>query len=291
MYISAGAAHWVEHDVTATAYPNGIAAMPESPLAAYVQYSNTSQHINFIDGRGHVRELRYDSKDKYWANVDLTLKGCSATATTAPSRNLTRTAALIDPDPATATTPASGNLISTAAIINPGPTCNSIPPVLPGSALAAYWDADDDSQHVDFIAKAGDGSAHVHELFQSPNQFWVDTDLTVASQQSSSVICFVCGPPPAVLPNALHGYSVGSNNSQHLNFIDASGDVHELYGDGNTWSDRDLTALARSRYHASRTTALTGYWEPTDDSQHVNFVSDDGHVHELFIRPNHQPLG
>jgi hypothetical protein len=267
MYLNAGAAHWVEPkpDLTTIARPRGIAAMPGSPLAAYVQYSNNSQHVNFVDGNGHLRELRYDSTYRYWANSDLTLIGCSATATTAPSKNLISTAALI--------TPGSG--------INSGPTCNPVPPPLPGSAIDAYWDPSDDSQHVNFMAKGSDGNVHVHELYASPNQFWLDTDLTVASQQSSSVICFLCDAPPAVLPNALHGYSVGSSNGQqHVNYIDSNGDVHELYGTGNSWSDNILTAGTSSR--ASATSALAGYWGETDDQQHVIFVGRDGHVHELF---------
>jgi hypothetical protein len=270
MYLSPGAAHWVEHDLTATARPPGIAAMPESPLAAYVQSTNNSQHVNFVDGKGHVRELRYDAKYKYWANFDLTLIGCSAGRTADAAEGPIIKVALINSGP---------------AAINPGPTCNPVPPSVPGSAIDAYWDASDDSQHVNFIDASGD----VHELYQSPNQFWLDTDLTARANANCTPIG--CETLPAVLPNALHGYSVGSSNSQqYVNYIDAHGDVHELYGSGNSWSDNDLTALARSPHHASLTTALSGYWQRTDDSQHVNFVSDDGHVHELFIRLGYRPL-
>jgi hypothetical protein len=273
MYLSADAVHWVEHDLTATARPPGIASMPGSPLAAYVQSSNNSQHVNFVDGKGHVRELRYDAKYRYWANFDLTLIGCSTVKTAEVGASPIINVALTNPGP---------------GAINPGPTCNPVPPPLPGSAMDAYWQASDDSQHVDFIAKASDGSAHVHELFQSPNQSWLDTDLTYSAHIHDTPLGALL--EPAVNPGAIHGYWQGSNNAHHVNFIDANGDVHELSGGGNSWSDDDLTALARSRFHASPTTALTGYWEPTDDSQHVNFVSQDGHVHELFIHPGHPPL-
>lgn len=55
--------------MTARVRPPGIAATPESPLAEYVQSSNNSQHVNFIDVKGHVRELRYDAKYKYWGQL------------------------------------------------------------------------------------------------------------------------------------------------------------------------------------------------------------------------------
>lgn len=91
-------------------------------------------------------------------------------------------------------------------------------------------------------------------------------------------------------PGALHGYW-DSSNTEHVNFVDANGDVHELLWDGKSrsasdLSDNDLTSLARSRSVASPATALTGYLE--NDSQHVNFVSEDGHIHELLKHPGHQ---
>jgi hypothetical protein len=45
--------------------------------------------------------------------------------------------------------------------------------------------------------------------------------------------------------SSLTGYW-GSDNSQHVNFIGADGDVHELYiaPSTNGWVDNNLTALA-----------------------------------------------
>ena len=77
------------------------------------------------------------------------------------------------------------------------------------------------------------------------------------------------------------------------------GHVHELYIHPGAagWVDNDLTAFAkgtpaavlrsnpRGRFHSIATgSALDGYWG-SDNSQHVNFVSVDGHVHELYIHP------
>ena len=49
------------------------------------------------------------------------------------------------------------------------------------------------------------------------------------------------------------------------------------------WVDNDLTAFAQGRLAAPGST-LDGYWG-SDNSQHVNFLSVDGHIHELYIAP------
>ncbi|MFM0367445.1 hypothetical protein, partial [Paraburkholderia sediminicola] len=69
-----------------------------------------------------------------------------------------------------------------------------------------------------------------------------------------------------------------------INFISVDGHVHELYiHPGAGWVDNDLTAFAHGTPTASGS-ALDGYWG-SDSSQHVNFISVDGHVHELYVRP------
>jgi len=85
-----------------------------------------------------------------------------------------------------------------------------------GSTLAAYAQSDN-SQHVNFI----DGGGHVHELYRNPAPMvqWVDYDVTAFAEGT-----------PAVSGSALDAYSQ-SDNSQHVNFIDAGEHIQELYGD------------------------------------------------------------
>ncbi len=139
------------------------------------------------------------------------------------------------------------------------------------SALDGYWGSDN-SQHVNFIGT----DFHVHELYITPGAGWVDNDLTK-----------LAGAATPLAATALHGYW-GSDNSQHVNFIDTpDGHLHELYiAPGAGWVDHDLTALAGAVAPAvfPATTRLDGYWG-SDGSQHVNFVGTDGHVHELYITP------
>ncbi len=136
-----------------------------------------------------------------------------------------------------------------------------------GTTLDGYWGTDN-SQHVNFV----DGNGHVHELYIHPGAGWVDNDLTQGT-----------GGTPAATGTALDGYW-GTDNSQHVNFVDGNGHVHELYiHPGAGWVDNDLTHDSAGT-RAATGTALDGYWG-TDNSQHVNFVDGNGHVHELYIHP------
>jgi hypothetical protein len=83
--------------------------------------------------------------------------------------------------------------------------------------------------------------------------------------------------------SALDGYSQ-SDNSQHVNFVDDKGHVHELYRNpAAQWVDNDLTALSAGT-GAQIDSALHGYSQG-DSSQHVDFVDGIGHVNELYLAP------
>jgi hypothetical protein len=112
-------------------------------------------------------------------------------------------------------------------------------------------------------------SHNIRELYNPSGSTWVNKDLTVLSHGT-----------PAVTGSALGGY-VTLNGSQHVNFIDAQGHIHELYNpSGSTWVDNDLTVLAHGT-PAVAGSALDGYVTLLDRIQHVNFIDAHGHVHEL----------
>ena len=88
---------------------------------------------------------------------------------------------------------------------------------------------------------------------------------------------------PALGGSPLHGY-FGTDTSQHVNYVATDGHLHELYANpGSFWYDNDLTVATGGVVPATGT-VLTGYWG-TDNSQHVNFIGADGHVHEFYLEP------
>ena len=83
------------------------------------------------------------------------------------------------------------------------------------------------NQHVNFISDDG----HVRELFISPGQQWVDTNLTVKGNERTS------GSNLGV-PGALIGYREQVDNSQHIYFIITDDHIHHLHWDGSHWAER-----------------------------------------------------
>jgi hypothetical protein len=139
------------------------------------------------------------------------------------------------------------------------------------------YSQDDGSQHVNFVNLP---FQHVHELYRSPDTAaqWVDNDLTA-----------LAGGTPA-FGAGLAQYSQG-DGSQHVDFNALTGvgsstvHVHELYRSPDPaaqWVDNDLTALAGGTPALGN--QLSGYSQ-SDGSQHVNFIDENGHVHELYGSP------
>jgi hypothetical protein len=221
----------VDNDLTA--FAGGTqAVVPTGELDGYSQ-DDGSQHVNFIAlSNDHVHEL-YRSSDPaaQWVDNDLT--------------------ALAAGTPAGEGTDDSGRLVG--------------------------YSQDDGSQHVNFVNLP---FQHVHELYRSPDPAaqWVDNDLTA-----------LAGGTPA-FGAGLAQYSQG-DGSQHVDFNALTGvgsstvHVHELYRSPDPaaqWVDNDLTALAGGTPALGN--QLSGYSQ-SDGSQHVNFIDENGHVHELYGSP------
>lgn len=260
---------WLDNDLI-VASGNDVGASTISALDAYAG-SDRSQHVNFIGADGHVREL-YLAHGKQWVNNDLTHLSRSRT-TPMPGTNLDGYWG-----------DQSGQHVNYIArdghvhelYIYPGAQWIDNDLILlsktrvvpmPGTPLSGYAGVDR-SQHVNFVG--GDG--HVYELLTRPHEDWVMNDLTHLA--GDGVI-----PGPG---SSLHSYW-GPDDGQHVNFIGADGHVRELYipSDGQ-WVNNDLTQLSRSTVVPAAQSTLAGFWGD-GDSQHVHYISSDGHLHELYI--------
>ncbi len=265
MYIHPGAP-WANNDLTA--FARGALGLANSPLDGYWG-SDSSQHVNFIARDGHVHEL-YIHPGAGWVDNDLTVFTRGR-----PAALNSRLDGYWGADSSQHVNFIAADGHVHELYIHPGAgwVDNDLTeftrgtPAASGSALDAYWGSDN-SQHVNFVAADG----HIHELYIRPGAGWADNDLTAFARGT-----------PAAAGSQLDGYW-GSDNSQHVNFVTRDGHVHELYiHPGAGWADNDLTAFARGT-PAAAGSKLDGYWG-SDNSQHVNFVAADGHIHELYIRP------
>lgn len=126
------------------------------------------------------------------------------------------------------------------------------------------WNAGNTKQ----IVFVGD-DAHLHELYKPINQPWQHADLTALTN--------------APLPGSycMVGYEWTDRCSKQLVYVGRDGHLHELFLKvGGNWEHEDLTILT----NIPRTTdVMVGYEWRDGRCQQIALVSEDGHVHELFM--------
>jgi hypothetical protein len=127
-----------------------------------------------------------------------------------------------------------------------------------------YIFASEGTQHVLYEGQLSDG--HVHELWWDGN--WHHNDLTVAS-----------GAPDTL--TAPSGYEFHTDGTEHVVFQGIDNHVHELaHGTGSgPWTHTDLTASFGGPLADA---APGGYAFESQQTQHVNYRSRDGHINEFW---------
>lgn len=154
-------------------------------------------------------------------------------------------------------------------------------PAMLTSGVCGYYDGEK-GRHVNFI----DQNGHVHQLYTRPGSPWADFDLTNISNGMPAAVPSPTRPghsQPASSRSFVCSYWM-PDNSQHVNFIDSNGHVHELYTSPATpWRDNDLTASTNSKA-AMPGSALSSY-VAADRGQRLTYIDNEGHVHELSKLP------
>ncbi len=108
---------------------------------------------------------------------------------------------------------------------------------------------------------------HVHHLWYN-NSIWQDQDLTALT-----------AGPGAPAGSAVTAFRTTPNNQLHVYYIDPNNHVHQLYFNGKSWSDGDLTAVTGAP--AATPSTISGF--AIGNLQYVFYTSDpDFHVHELY---------
>jgi hypothetical protein len=153
------------------------------------------------------------------------------------------------------------------------------PPSGHNTALHAHLTGWNKQQHVIFV----DSGGHVIEVYnQNGSGTWHPRDLVkLASQNSSNV-------PPAGDPNGttardVTSYSTDWNNQQHVDYVDANGNVNELYFDGSAWRHNNLMQQANTTSRAA-VTQLASHATSWNNQQHVFYLDSDNHINELVFK-------
>jgi hypothetical protein len=155
-------------------------------------------------------------------------------------------------------------------------------------SLAAYPFNSQGTQHVIYI---DNNDLQVHELWCAGDGIWQPNDLTNASGALDSSNAYTLaayvfdlgeirslggGLPPVLIPSPA--------STQHVDYIDANNDVHELWWQDNEWFDNDLSKAANVSLPGA--VLASGYVFYSQGTQHVICRGAEGHVHELWWDSN-----
>ena len=233
-----------------------------SHIDGYSTEFNRQQHVNFVGSDNHVHELFYTDQ---WHHNDLTTQAGAPPA--APSSaidgystgfNGQQHVNYIGDDAHV------HELFFTGSWQHNDLTVAAGAPVAGSSRLDGYETSFNQQQHVNFIGTDN----HVHELFFDGS--WHPNDLTLAA-----------GAPAAVRGSAIAGYQTDWNQQQHVIFVTPDGHINELFFTGS-WQHNDLTVTTGDAPLAMPDGPLDGYVTAFNQQQHINYISQDHHVCELF---------
>lgn len=108
---------------------------------------------------------------------------------------------------------------------------------------------------------------HIHHLWYN-NSTWQDLDLTAMT-----------GGGIATPYGAIAAFYTTPNKQLHVFYVDTNAQhVHQLYFNGSSWSDGDLTASTGGP--TAFAYGVTGF--AVGNLQHVFYVATDNHVHQLY---------
>ena len=103
----------------------------------------------------------------------------------------------------------------------------------------------------------------VHQLFYN-NSGWADSNLNGSLTSSTT---------------GVGAFTTTPNNDQHVFYTSNTGDVHQLYNVGGSWTDQDLTALTGG-VPANGISNVIGF--SNQNFQYVFYIGVDFNVYELF---------
>jgi len=138
------------------------------------------------------------------------------------------------------------------------------PPVADGSLSAYVWAAQK-TQHVVYNYVDSSNVFHPCELYY--NGSWWFNNLTNIQGNSPS------------------GYAWEQDNTEHIIYYsnnDVGREIWELYYSENAWHNHSLTASVGDAPLALGSQPLTYVWK-SQNTQHVFYVGNDSHVHELYF--------
>jgi hypothetical protein len=260
LYWSGGT--WAHHDLTDAA---GAPPISFNSPTGYAFESENTQHVNYTDSAGHVHELYWNSDDG-WNHHDLTNATGAPLALSGPvgfaydfgqhTQHVFYTGVDAHVHELWWRSGGAWQHRDLTAI-------TGAPNGVTGDTPTAYVCGFQETKHLDIVGSDG----HIHEFWWD-NGGWHHNDLTADAGAP------LAGGPPS-------GYSFDFEGTQHVDYPGTDGHIHELWWATGTWHHTDLTSVTGGAYDYSGE-PLTGYVFNVEESQHVDYLGSDGHIHELW---------
>jgi hypothetical protein len=146
------------------------------------------------------------------------------------------------------------------------------------TALHAHLTGWNDQQHVHYI----DGNDHIIEHYNEKNSnTWHPRDLIELASQNSSVN--LPGYPGGGAGRFVTGYTSDWNKQQHINYVDAMGNVNELYFSDNQWRANNLMKDSGTN-NLAHFVPVAGHSTPWNKQVHVFYIDQNNHINELVYK-------
>jgi hypothetical protein len=277
-----GSGGWKHNPLSELAIADAALPAAGSPLDGYATLWNNQQHVNYIGQDGKVYELWYSASGGWKHNPLSDLAGADAFPPLTGSAldgyvtpwNNQQHVNYVGRDGKVHELWYSDNGGWKHDSLSDLAGADAFPP-LTGSALDGYVTPWNNQQHIHYIGQDG----KIHELWYPSNGGWKHNSLSDLAGADASL--------PAS-GSALDGYATPWNNQQHLNYMGRDGKVHELwYSENGGWKHNALSDLAGAdAFLPLPGSALDGYVTPWNNQQHMNYIGQDGKVHELWYSDN-----
>jgi hypothetical protein len=141
-------------------------------------------------------------------------------------------------------------------------------PRLESAILTGYAWPDGQTRQIAYVSPM-DSNGHIHELVQREGNAWSYADITLATDA------------PPTDGRVLAGLAWKAGRSKHVIYMGRDGHIHELaVGVVSKWHHTDVTEQTGAPNAESP--HLAGFaWEGRG-TQHIVYMSGDGHIHELM---------
>lgn len=244
-------------------------------LDSYTWKSKLTQHVIYRNDAGHIREIwSYCSPQEKtrWADNDLTQESGAPDTASEPHGYIwecdeTKHIVFRGEDSHVHEL-YGGRWWPTWKHSDVSGAVSGAPDVV-GAPYGYAWEGNK-SQHIVYRSSNG----HIHQLDSNNRDGWSGwkhVDLTASA-----------GAPVAAGDPV--GYVWESDKSEHVVYCGEDGHIHKLWrlvqGD---WQHADLTAESGATV-AAENCELMGYVWEGDSSQHIIYLGEDGHIHELWGR-------